>query len=327
MVLHTATNRWHNDAYRTLLEGNSSMIRPCVRLVAIVAIVFLGGASHAVPQAAWAAPTQQSAARILCVNVQGGPTSPPCVNGEAYTTIQAAVDAATSGDEIRIAQGVYVGSDATNNYNVVSIKDKNLTLIGGFNSGWLTPGAASDTIIDGEEWRRGISVQAASVNLAHLTVTRGRAPREGMHSSSQGGGIYADVTIDQTLSLVDIVLTGNVAWNDGGAIFAPEATIIMTQTLVRNNEASTGGGVYFEEGTLALSNSTIESNIAYGSGGGVFGIGAQVHMIDSKIINNRAYDGGGGGLYAFDLDAVDSVIAHNEAGRYGGGVLALAGRL
>src|SRR5437764_744668 len=42
-------------------------------------------------------------ASVLYVSGSGGATGAPCVNPTAYTTIQAAIDAATDGDEVRIA--------------------------------------------------------------------------------------------------------------------------------------------------------------------------------------------------------------------------------
>jgi hypothetical protein len=71
-----------------------------------------------------------AAGAIHCVASTGGTTTAPCVNSTAYTTIQAAVTAASNSDEIRIAHGTYT---ATDQY-VVSIIDKSLTLRGGYAS-------------------------------------------------------------------------------------------------------------------------------------------------------------------------------------------------
>ncbi|MCX7707998.1 MAG: hypothetical protein N2204_08335, partial [Anaerolineae bacterium] len=63
----------------------------------------------------------------------GGVT--PC-----YATIQAAVDAAAAGDEIRVAAGTYSGVTARGGSTQVVYLDKALTLRGGFTTAnWTTP--------------------------------------------------------------------------------------------------------------------------------------------------------------------------------------------
>ena len=70
--------------------------------------------------------------QVLCVDDNGGATDAPCANPTAFTTIQAAVNAAAGGDEIRVAAGSYGATTF----------DKNLTVRGGYAGGpggWSTP--------------------------------------------------------------------------------------------------------------------------------------------------------------------------------------------
>ena len=133
----------------------------------------------------------------------------PAPIADAYTTIQAAVDAAQSGDEIRIAKGVYTKSDAPSDGNVVLINRKSLKLVGGFVlDDWTKHGAASDTMIDGADLWRGIEVQGAGIDIEHLTVARDYAQNK--DGSIHGGGLYVR-TAGQTSTLLDVVLRNNVA--------------------------------------------------------------------------------------------------------------------
>lgn len=86
--------------------------------------------------------TVNAAGQILCVQSPAQATSAPCANATSFSTVQAAVDAAASGDEIRIAIGSYQGSSGS----VVSVPGAlmSLTVTGGFTGGsggvgWTTP--------------------------------------------------------------------------------------------------------------------------------------------------------------------------------------------
>lgn len=80
---------------------------------------------------------------VLCVDDSGGPTGAPCSNATAYTSIQAAVSAASAGNEIRVASGSY--GDTT--------FDKNLTLGGGYAGGaggYGTPSSSNIASLAGQ---------------------------------------------------------------------------------------------------------------------------------------------------------------------------------
>src|SRR2546423_1362215 len=73
----------------------------------LITILFIADGRLSIP---FAARPVYAASRTFCVNLAGGQTHAPCTNRTAYTTIQAAIDASRTGDEIRIATGTYTTS-------------------------------------------------------------------------------------------------------------------------------------------------------------------------------------------------------------------------
>lgn len=176
----------------------------------------------------------------------------------------------------------------------------------------------------------------ADLTLENVTVRNGRT-----YASRHGGGILAH----QSLTLTNVVLTGNVSYGGGGAYVGGALT--MSRTVVSNNEARSGdpayGGGVWVEGDLAASAITVTDNFGdsvYGAGlytagdaevaggffaendaargGGLYAAG-DLALANSAFYSNTAGSYGGGLLAEGALSVSDSTFAHNEAG-YGGGL-------
>jgi len=90
-------------------------------------------------------------------------------------TINGAIGKASPGDTIYVAMGTYPGTG-----DEVVLLNKSVTLSGGWDAGFSTRSGTS--IIDGEEARRGVTVESGvAAILEWLAVVRG--------SSDRGGGI------------------------------------------------------------------------------------------------------------------------------------------
>jgi hypothetical protein len=253
-----------------------------------------------------------TAGQVLCVSPQGGPTSAPCANTAAYTTIQAAVLASTSGDEIRIARGTYTALFGP----AVSVSSTSLTLRGGFeNNDWAESRSSTTTIIDGQNTWLGLEVFESDLTLADLVITRGR--------DGYGGGVSASLSAANTLTIIDSTLVGNSA-NDGGGLFVStgKATLIRTQ-VISNTVTEDGGGFYGFD--LTMVDSTIAHNRAQRDGGGI--VASYVSSQRTRIFDNIAMTGDAGGLYVRGYiigtaPAISSTeVYSNAAAEFAGGVL------
>lgn len=119
-----------------------------------------------------------------------------------YSSIQAAIDAAVDGDEIRVATGTYsqvsTGDDIT---AVVRIVDKKITLRGGYTtSDWNQSNpAANPTVIDPNDTGIGVFINyQADIGIGDIVVdgfsiTDGNATTTGAGTDS-GGGVFIDHT-------------------------------------------------------------------------------------------------------------------------------------
>jgi hypothetical protein len=245
-----------------------------------------------------------------------------------YSSIQAAIEAARTGDRILIAPGTY-----TENLQILPpVAAKTLTLIGS---------GALQTIVDGGQQDCVLEVETDyTVNIVGLTFTNGKCLAAGgilnhgkliltnvtvSHNEGEetAGGIAND--IDGTLTLISSTVKDNISTDPtsgrGGGLFNLGAAS-LTNTTVSGNSAPVAGGGIENFGQLRVSNSRISNNVTQGLGGGIEshngGAGtATVTLSNSSVNNNTAFTGGG--LFNNSLlTLTGSPISYNAAGEGGG---------
>jgi len=219
--------------------------------------------------------------------------------GKPYCTIGKAVAAASNGDTIWIAAGVYKETVST---------AKDLTLVG-------TLGAAV-TAIDGSGNRRVMTVSpGADVHLRDLTIQNGKETSTPPYC----GGCYIDD--GSTLTIEDCVLTAN----SGAIVFSQwknaPAALTMSRCLVTANSAGFDGvGICADNSlaTLTISDSRFESNIAKFGGAIKACFGATTTIERCTFSSN--YSGGyqyapglGGALMGDSFTVVDCLFSDNLA--------------
>lgn len=251
-------------------------------------------------------------AQNACCEADGTGACPPCdvcASGCPFTSVQAAIDAASPGSTITLCAGAYIET-------VTIAKDMTLSGVGDGTD------PASNTLLDGAGAGTVVTIAAGTVvSLKTLRVTGGDA--------DLGGGIYND---HGTLGLSGCTVSSNAA-TDGGGILNQGGTLTLTNCTVSGNTASVsgnsggfGGGIDNESGTLHLADSTVSGNTAR-IGGGLFVDGSStVTLGDSTVSDNMAHQEGGG--IATDDDVVTLTLTNctvrgNTSGLGGGGIFAV----
>ncbi len=207
-----------------------------------------------------------------------------------YASLQAAVEAAMPGDEIRVAQGVYTDVH-TITYELMAgypetvtqtlFISKSLTVRGGYTTtDWTTAQPMTyPTVID-----------------------------------PQGGGRGVFITIPSYQSEIAVLLEGltiihGYARLDAGALYAHGANVTLRNCHIYSNTGgSIGGGLYFAGGTVTLTNNTITDNAGPEYSHGVVVDGSRSAYLAGNRIMRSA-----GGLFFWNSWAtlVNNVIAAN----------------
>lgn len=284
-----------------------------------------------------AAPAQAQAI-IWCVKPGGGPTAPPCGNGEAFGSFANALEVARPDDQIRLSSGVYTGTG-----QAVFDIDRPLRISGGYAGGnWQVPSANQPTIVDGQGARRGLLIRSVTVRLDHLIIQNG-ADASQLYG---GGGIHVEGRWSPagTLFLDHVILRNNRVEGSGGAVFIP-GDLVMRNTSFISNSVTVDGGAFFaahatlingsmignqagrdgggsRSSTIILDNALIDGNIAETSDGGGVYVEESGIITNTTLVNNHA-NGFGAGIYQHDFDGnlgiSDSIIRNNRAEYRGGG--------
>jgi hypothetical protein len=296
---------------------------------------------------------QTCCGKAICssgVCVSGTPPEPPeicdvCASGCAFTAIQTAVTAATSGATIKIDGGTY-REDVT--------VDKSLTLkaCNGAAVTWynltdaqralFVPRAdpAYDVVVEGITFTSdttsggGIYQENGTLTLSGSTTVTGC-------KASLGGGVqFGDGQNGGTLVMQDTAtVTSNTSDSYGGGVFIDSYTTFEMRgnSAVTNNTAGSDGGGVFTDSSSSMTmrdDASVSGNTTTGNAGGGIavygGTGAFLEMHDRSSVtgntcggSNPQYHGGGGVVLgtpgALTMDG-DTVISGNTSGVGGGGV-------
>ncbi|MCP4361136.1 MAG: hypothetical protein GY796_24270, partial [Chloroflexi bacterium] len=250
-------------------------------------------------------------------NQEVGNTSPSsthtvCPSGIptcGFSTVQEAVDAASDGNTIKVATGVYTGVSARNGVTQVVYISKSITVRGGYTTDFTDPPdpEANPTTLDAQDQGRVIYITGdISVTISGLNITGG------------------DLQLEGTPPLLDY---------SGGGIFVITATVTLTNNHIYSNTAFRGGGFFlYNSPNAAIIKNTITGNTVTGGasrgGGGVFYLSAGGVVDENLIKNNRAEPTGGGekhygGIYFYnsaDIVMSNNTIIDNYAANFCGGI-------
>ncbi len=218
---------------------------------------------------------------------------------DAFNTIEAAIDAATFGDQIWVAEGVYTPL-TTSSTDYYSLKN-GVEMYGGFSGDEMLLEDRDiemyPTILDGNINDPGSStdnllhvVKALDTSLGTrldgFTVINGRA--DGTFLSSEMGGGFMNE--GGSCTVANCVFQGNYCSYGGGAIAQYSSGILnMDNCIIRSNISdSKGGGIIVRDGILNITNSDISSNQCTGSGGAIRVYEGTINIDKCSISGNIA---------------------------------------
>ena len=259
------------------------------------------------------------------------------INGScAYPTLQQAVNAATTGDTVRVAAGVYFENVDINSSKVITIE-------GGYDSTCTTPGAGVSKVDGSTATESTWDITAGTIVLRNLEVTWGATIGSGIdvdgsaqvtldntdvfaNHGTYGGGVYVGPSAALTTTNGSQIHDNTASLHGGGARIWGEFSGYSNDSDIYNNCGPHGGGFSVPGGHLALNAADVYGNRAVdpaGKGGGI-------HVYDSGAVTltnnvfvyfgNTAYDGAG--IYADNasLNLASVTFRDNTAANYGGGL-------
>lgn len=190
--------------------------------------------------------------------------------GEDFSTIQAAINAASDDDEIIVSEGTYVEN--------IDFGGKNIVLR---STDPTNPTTVQNTVIDGNHVDSVVTFSGSESNqcvLSGFTI---------MNGDGDGGGVQGNFT-SATIQFNHI--RDNEAPGDGGGLWACGG-IIQNNHIYRNS-ATTGGGFSSCDGVIQ--NNMIYENFASHIGGGFSSYSMGTPVYNNTVYGNSAGDWGGG---------------------------------
>jgi len=206
----------------------------------------------------------------------------------AFRDLQDALAVASSGDEIRVAQGVYCPAHPAPGARITQT-DRGATfhLVGGLT---VLGGFAGLTEADPD--LRDPSLFATILTGDLRGDDDPNTPLHFLYDNS-----YHVVTVGEGHNALDGVTVTRAIAKDrtGGGVRSSHGNLLVRNcTLLENYAEDEGGGIYNWVGTLRLENCRFVRNVSWFRGGAVSNDGGTVQVIHCEFIDNYALSEGGG---------------------------------
>ena len=224
----------------------------------------------------------------------------------AYLTIEAAVEAAASGDTVMVADGLY--EMPTNLIGTMIHIQKSLII--------CSEGGAGQCIIQGRDYSQIFRVDESVLNV----TIQGFTIRQSRYS--QGAAIYGE-TAGQ-INVVDCNFEDNTAFDrDGGAIYMERGQIHVSNCHFVNNTANDDGGAVAcnENATLLMEDCVLISNHSEDNGGALFCRDTQVTLRRCRLYGNQCDSNGGAGYIRDGRSHFQNCIFSGNQGNDDGGAV------
>jgi hypothetical protein len=282
---------------------------------------------------------------IICVNRAATGANNGSCWGDAFTSLETALEAAQVGDEVWVTAGIYTPT-ITPGLTTTFILKPGVAVYGGF--------AATETLRSQRDWSAHITVLSGDLggddhtdlngvvtdtdnmvgeNAYHVVtgvwvtesavldgfiITAGYANDA---INKFGAGMY---TYASAPSLAHLTFSGNWASWWGGGLVNLESEIVMTDVVFINNYARYGGGMYNEASMVCVTQASFSGNRAE-LGGAIDNTESELELVNVAIKGNQA--AGGGGIYNYEsmVFLTNTLLSGNLATVNGGSVYSFAG--
>jgi predicted outer membrane repeat protein len=256
---------------------------------------------------------------------------------DAYTNLQSAIFASTSGDEIWVASGTYYPTTTTTRSATFYLKN-GVKIYGGF--------SGTETSLSERDWDNNICILSGDIGTAnnnsdnsyHVVTSNGVDPtaildgftiRDGNADVSGGtthigGGMY-NYNASPTLS--NLVITNNKALIGGGMYNYNSSPSISSVSFLSNEALEYGGGMYNEYYSAPdLSGVTFTSNFVwYYHGAGMYNTNSSPTLTNVTFTSNKTHSSWGehgGGIYSENSTLVlTDVLFESNTTRERGGAM------
>lgn len=220
-----------------------------------------------------------------------------------FPTIQDAIDAASDGDVIELADGIFTGEgnrDIDYGGKAVTVRSQ---------SG--NPESCTiDCEADPGHEHRGFYFQSGE---GPESVLRGVTLANAHHSES-AGGVYC---WRASPTFADCVFADNTSWHSGGAIYCAECFSEITGCTFSGNQAwESGGGIYLYESSPTITDCTFSRNESVSYHGGGMGCNSSSPTLTECVFDHNSAHLGGGGIWFYPsctADLVGCLFFHNWA--------------
>ena len=223
-----------------------------------------------------------------------------------YETIQAAINAAASGDEIEVGPGTY--------YEDINFNGQTVRL--------YSSGGPEVTTIDGDgayHVVQCVSGEDANTILEGFTITGGNA--NSTFPDNRGGGMRNE---SSSPMVSNCIFTGNSSYA-GGGMFNGGGSPTVSDCTFSGNGANYGAGMWNYGSSPTLTNCTFSGNIAEGMGigGGMYNEAGSNPTVTKCTFSYNKTETSGGGIYNYQSSptVTNCTFSGNEASVDGGGML------
>jgi len=215
-----------------------------------------------------------------------------CDTGEGVCSLRAAVqqlNAYGGTHTITVPAGTYSLSFGAAGEDAAATGDLDLTA----NNLRISGAGAGVTIIQksgGLSTHRVFDVISGTHTINNVTI------QNGLGDGGNGGGIR--VANNTSLTLNNVMVTGNIATGVGGGVLNSGTLNVNDSMITLNNAAGVageGGGIG-NGGTATISESTVSFNFAGSLGGGLNNLGGTLNVLRSTLKGNQTGGGVGAGI-------------------------------